>query len=355
MSFNSTSNDRIFLIDFLKSISILAVVSFHGLFIPESSYESAKAWIDIIFSPLRFCVPVFFTISFFLLWKSLKASLHKTSFNLIKQKLLRIALPIFFWFSIAIGLRYISNVPIGLPLLQGRVFPGAYYLIVMVTLIPPFILIGPQLTKPGMLPKFLVGQCAIFGVLWWGLKYAPSSIVIRGLEFVARPLPIYWLVYMAIGVFLYENDAFVLKLSKVIPKTIKILALTGTASLMMLEYSRLRYLVGEQPKPFEYAMFSCILSVFVLFICFANVEPKTLPGWFIAITRLLSKYSLGIFCINGIMSLFFLHLGMQLIQDVQVSFFNVVLLKLFGTLLLVALSLWLAQRLDRWGLKSCVR
>ena len=57
---------RLFCLDLLKAISIAAVVFYHSLFVPVSTYANAAIAEKIIFAPLKFCVPVFFTISFML-------------------------------------------------------------------------------------------------------------------------------------------------------------------------------------------------------------------------------------------------------------------------------------------------
>ena len=91
-----SSQNRIFPLDFLKALSIIAVVSFHGIFIPESTYENSKYWVDVIFSPLRFCVPVLFTISFFLLRRSLDSGSVDSTLQLAKRRLARLLIPTLF-------------------------------------------------------------------------------------------------------------------------------------------------------------------------------------------------------------------------------------------------------------------
>lgn len=41
---------------------------------------------------------------------------------------------------------------------------------------------------------------------------------------------------------------------------------------MIAEYNYLQAVTQGQVIPFEYAMFSCILSAIVMFICFSSIE-----------------------------------------------------------------------------------
>ena len=61
---------RLFFLDILKAISIVAVVSYHSVFIPRSSYSDSFFWVEALSVPLRFCVPLLLVISFLLTQKS---------------------------------------------------------------------------------------------------------------------------------------------------------------------------------------------------------------------------------------------------------------------------------------------
>ena len=347
--------DRIFLLDFLKALSIIAVVSFHGIFVPESAYAISKYWVDILFSPLRFCVPILFTISFFLLKKSIDENCEKNIFELAKIRLSRILMPTFFWFLIAGFIRQMGRAPVWLPLVQGKIFPGAYYLLAMIVLMPLFFWVSPWLAKLRNLTIFLIAQCCVFGLIYLCIIHLPNSHLIQGLRLMARSFPIYWFVYMAIGAYFYENYPLLLKCSMGISIKVKSLSIIVTALLISFEYGYLRHIVGEQPRPFEYAMFSCIVSVFTLFLCFANIEANNFPKWALSMIQNFSRYSLGIFCINGITSLVLLKIGISVFRDSQFSLLEITIFRIFGSVFLIYLSLWLSQLLERVGLRSCVR
>ncbi|MEM9482192.1 MAG: acyltransferase [Cyanobacteria bacterium P01_F01_bin.116] len=350
----NTNRSRLFFLDFLKAISITAVVLFHGIFIPESNYESSKYWVDIAFSPFRFCVPVLFTISFFLLRQGLEKHRDKPIKNIIKKRITRLGLPMLFWFSLAFLLRLAGGVPIFIPLMQGKVFPGAYYLITMLILLPAFCLLSKHLGEIKNFFLLLTIQVSFFGIVYLKLNQSPNNGLIPILQSIARPAPMYWFIYMAIGSLLYENYAFLGRLSEKIPTRVKVVSLIGTALAILGEYSYLRNLVGDHPKPFEYSMFSCILSVFVLFICFANIKPTDLPKWGTAVVQLLSKYSLGIFCVNGILSLVLLQLGILIFKDSQFSLLHTLLFRLMGSITLIIVSLMISRWFGKFGLKAFV-
>jgi surface polysaccharide O-acyltransferase-like enzyme len=60
------SQSRLFFLDLLKALSMVAVVSYYSIFLPKSTYAENAFFIDMLFAPLRFCVPMLFTISFLL-------------------------------------------------------------------------------------------------------------------------------------------------------------------------------------------------------------------------------------------------------------------------------------------------
>ena len=220
---------------------------------------------------------------------------------------------------------------------------------------PIFLWVSSQLVRSRTFLIVLIAQCLVFWVVYLSIIHLPTSDFIQGLKLIARPLPAYWFVYMATGAFFYEHYSLLLRLSKNIPIWLKISTIVSTATLIFFEYGYLRQIMDEQPKPFEYSMFSCLLSVFALFLCCVSVEPKNFPRWFVSIIKVISRYSLGIFCINGILSLVFLQVGTLIFQEIQLSLVSTILLRILGGALLIILSLWLSQLLEKVGLKTCVR
>lgn len=138
---------RLFPIDLLKALSITAVVSFHSIFILPSSYASNARLLDILFAPLRFCVPVLLTISFFLLKRNLEHNQERNLYQIVKKRLIRLLSPTVFWFSLAIVIKkfiwHTSKKQLLIFSLQGTIFPGSYYLLILFQLFPILIFLHP--------------------------------------------------------------------------------------------------------------------------------------------------------------------------------------------------------------------
>jgi hypothetical protein len=314
---------------------------------------------DVLFAPLRFCVPVFLTISFLLLKRSLDNYSTASVYSLLKKRFIRLLIPTLFWCTLAAGLRFLgkanSTEPLFVPLLQGRIFPGAYYLLIMLQFLPVFI---------GLQSRFIEIKNVLITVLLQVLVFMLVYLAIQGefdlkismiLREIARPFFIYWFAYMALGAYFYNNWFKVIELSQRIPLISKILLLTLTSLIMIAEYSNLRWVAGGQASPFEYAMFSCLLSVLVIFLCFASLKENQIPVPLRKVIQLLSRYSLGIFCINGILSLIFFQLSSRLFIGDNFNLPEVLAIKFFGWSLLLTVSLALSILLDRIGLGPCVR
>ncbi|MGL4620127.1 hypothetical protein [Chroococcidiopsis sp.] len=80
---------RVFPLDVLKALSILAVVSFHAIFVHPSAYASIGSSLDILFAVkiLRTCFP---DISFFLLQRGIDKNFGQSNYFLLKKRLLRL-------------------------------------------------------------------------------------------------------------------------------------------------------------------------------------------------------------------------------------------------------------------------
>lgn len=126
---------------------------------------------------------------------------------------------------------------------------------------------------------------------------------------------------------------------------------------MIAENTYLHYSIHENCffDNFEYLKISCIISVFVAFFCCASISEDTIPPLARTVVHVLSKYSLGIFCINGILSKFLLpqvipHLTSTPIVDLDTAL--VVKIVVWPLLLIISLSSSLL--LEKIGLRKCV-
>jgi hypothetical protein len=359
---NSTDKfkaDRLFPINLMKAISIVAIVSFHSNFVPESAYLSVAPIMEIIFAPLRVSVAILFTISFFLLRRSLQKDNTDSIYGLLKKRFVRLAIPTIFWFSIATSLRLLSKAaqtkPLLTTLIQGSIFPGAYYLLILLQLIVVFVYIHNWFSNTKNVVTTVFLQVITFAIIWSVIAGGWGEDIVVVLKFIARSFIAYWYVYMALGAYFFNNWSKLVAFSSSISQKRKTILLLVTTVLMLGEYSCLYLVAKGQTLPFEYAMISCILGVSVIFVCFASVQEDQLAEPFRKTIELLSKYSLGIFCINGILSLIFQYLGSQIFIGNTFGFLEVFSIKLVSWFLLFSISLYLSVLLDRLGLGICVR
>jgi hypothetical protein len=348
---------RVFFLDLLKAMSIVAVVSYHSIFVPQSTYADSALFVDTLFAPLRFCVPVLLTISFVLFERGLINHPTKPTWSLIKKRLVRLAIPTLFWFGLAAGLKLLkANSPTALigGILTGEIFTGSYYLLIMFELLPLFILVRRWLDNLRNVLAVVLLQGLIYFLIHASLSGMFLPQIIPILRTINRPLLAYWFVYIALGVFFYKNLPWLVRTSARIPAQFKALSLFFTSLILLAEYHYLKLISGGAIPPFDYIMFSCILSVPVAFLCFASIEDNQLSVPYMKIVKLLSKYSLGIFCINGILREILLSLGSYLFNEATFSFPEILAIKLIGWGLLLTISLGLSVLLERVGLRDVV-
>jgi len=362
---SSQALDRLFFLDFLKAISIISVVSFHAIFLPRSALNVGDGILETLFAPLRFCIPVFLTISIFLFEKQidksptesptespkqLKKALFKKHFN-------RLGTPILFWFGIAAGLKLINGnsiLEVITSIFQGEIFTGAYYFLVVLQLLWNFVLVRDWLIEEKNIFTTIIIQGVALLFVYATISGFFVDEVLKVVVFLERPLIIYWFVYIALGVYIYQNFDWIERVSHSLSKANKTLILCLTAATMMAEYRVLTILLADSLRPFDYAAFSCVLSVPTMFICFASVNEKSLPFPIVKLTKVLSKYSLGIFCINGILAQIFLSIGTRLFSQTSFNLIEILLIKIISWIGLLGLSLMFSIMLKRLGLQKVV-
>jgi Acyltransferase family len=366
---SKVSMSRLVALDVLKALSIVAVISFHAISVPETSYVDSDYIVEVMFAPLRFCVPVFLTISFLLLQRSCDSPIRSSTARLLLKRMTRIAIPTCFWFSIAgilIFARGIINSDsiqqtfslIMSVALKGTIFPGAYYLLILLQLLPIFIYFNQFHWFASIKPLAIAVSLQIFVFIGihFLLRDGSNPGIIETIKQAGRVPFLYWFVYGALGSYFYYNWSKLKQLSLSVATRFKILFLGLTALLMILEYSWLYADSGHQVRPFEYATVSGILSAFVLFFCVLSIEEKNLPTLVLKGVKLLSTYSLGIFCINGFLSNALHGISSVIFRTVtSFTLLEILTIKLVGWAVLIGLSLVISIGLDKVGLRACVR
>jgi hypothetical protein len=347
---SSAPQERLFFLDVLKAICIVTVVSYHSIFVPRSTYESSFVLIDNLFAPLRFCVPVLLTISFLLLERSLS---RKTTHDFFKKRFKRLLIPILFWFGFAGLLKYINHNSWHKILdmtLRGEIFTGAYYLLVLLQLTVIFIFLRPYLQRFGSLVIIIFIQVLVLLLVRTLLMYDPTGPIIEMLRIADRPLGIYWFGYIALGIMLYRNLPKLVQYSRLVNNYGKFLAVGVVGVLLGLEYMKIQDLTNTSIPPFEYASISLLFLVPILFLFSAEMNEENIPTLLKNVIKCLSHYSLGIFCVNGILSQIFLTFGSRWFAAAVFSFPEIFVMKLIGWLVLLLLSLGLSVLLSRLGL-----
>ncbi len=357
---SSPEKSRLFFLDVLKAICITAVVSYHAIFVTRTSYVGSLNLLEEMFSPLRFCVPVLFTISFLLAERGMSKQTGPVGPSL-RKRLLRLALPTAFWFGWVVCLKFLRGSTLeelAGQILTGNIFLGAYYLLVLFqyVLVFPWIRGWFQRGRNVLIAVFLQGLVFLFVyILLLRTPGDAGAQVLTMLKSIGRPYFAYWFVYVALGVYFAQHLPQLIDLSRRIPRWKKALMLLGTALLMLVESQGLRGATGGSVPPFDYVLVSCVLSVPVAFLCFACVEKTHLPAPIARTVSLLANYSLGIFCCNGILSEIFLSIGTHGAAGMTFDFPTILFMKLVGWGFLLTVSLGLSMLLGRLGLSVCVR
>jgi hypothetical protein len=166
---------------------------------------------------------------------------------------------------------------------------------------------------------------------------------------------VYWFSYMFLGAFIWKNWARIVSFSGSISIEKKsALCIFGCTAIIFEQYYLLKASSGNIP-PFDYVMISCLLSIFILFTCCASIQEDQVPESLRTLILLFSKYSLGIFCVNGILSEIFLSVGTHLFGNYIFSFPEILMIKLIGWPILLFSCLGISILLDRVGLHTVVR
>ncbi|PAX51994.1 acyltransferase family protein [Brunnivagina elsteri] len=352
-----SNQSRLFCLDFLKAVSIVAIVSYNSIFVPISTYQNHADFLETLFTPLRFCIPVFLTISFFLLGKQLDNQGNKKKSSLLFEHLQHVFILTLFWFAIASIFKFASGnsiLQICRDIYQGKIFPDSYYFLVILQLFPIYFVFKRWLHSNYSVLLLIVLQWLIFFGIYISLTSSSTQGIVEVLKNLNHPLIIYWLVYIALGIFIYRQFNLIASISKGIELSTKVFLLCLMSIILMFDYQWLIKITNGTMQPFDYATISCIISAIAMFLCFASIQETHLSVLGEFLIKLLSKYSLGIFCINGILSQVFFYVGTKLFYQASFSLIEILVIKVISWIVLLALSLSLSVLLARFGLKKMV-
>jgi hypothetical protein len=348
---------RLFFLDVLKALSITAVVSFHAMFLPKAAYTESLPILEPAFAPLRFCVPVLLTLSFLLMERSLHLRPEQSPQEFLRRRLIRLAIPTFFWFGVAACLKLATGNSlsiIGQQMLTGEIFTGAYYLLILFQLIPLYLWLRCKTDLPKSIGIAIAAQCLIFLGLHIAFQTSFDSPLLAFLKSLNRAPFFYWLVYPVLGAYCYHRLPSIQKYAASIQPITKVMLCLVSATCLVGESVHLNTVLEYRLIPFDYLMVSCIFSVFALLICTAHLTIFRVPKICRKIIQTLSKYSLGIFCVNGVVSQIFLSIGSNVWKYGTLSIEYLLIIKIIGWFILLSVSIGTAMLLEKIHLRSVV-
>jgi len=205
--------------------------------------------------------------------------------------------------------------------LRGEIFTGAYYLLALLQLLPIFFFIRNKISPLSTLLFGLIFHSVIVTVVYSLLKNPLANDLIHLLRIMDRPVFIYWIIYLCMGIYINNNLLRLKLLSQNTPRWFKVLLLSGMCLLSWRNYTWLEQITNQTIAPFDYLTLASILSVPIIFYCFISVQEDCLPKWLVKMIKTLAKYSLGIFCINGILRLAFLSITNSQLPEITLQLY----------------------------------
>ena len=289
---------RFYWIDALKAFSIFGVVYIHS----SSFFKITSDFEDLSGYFFRFGVPIFIIVSFFLQENYLLQK-NRNNFSVAKfyeKRLARLIYPYLVWtIFYAIG-QFVLN--IRRPMDFGPVYAwqGQYFFIILfqLTLIYPIIRLIRIDLKLVALSLFLT---------FVGLYLPFSYMGIKTFFPITGESPFYyWLFYLMLGVYLARINSSIRHNSsrknfsdnhKKKSLYLLLLAIISPLTIVIEQYIR-RMILADIGYPYLSA--SVLMISTLLFTAFFYFQPQTKNTLLKEIVAILSKYSLGIFCLNPI-------------------------------------------------------
>jgi surface polysaccharide O-acyltransferase-like enzyme len=266
-------------VDIAKAISIFGVVYIHS-----GMTESETASLNNG-SYFRFCVPIFIMLSFFLSEYYLQTKKDYSKKDFLKKRLTRLIIPYIGWSILySVGQFYLGINP-KLSFGTTYAWEGQYFFIVLIQL----TLLYPWLRT------FKINQWTLLLILGLTLIfiYLPQGYLGINIPFIfSGEAPFfYWLLYVFLAIFLARN------LTKINQILSSISASIATIFIVLLPF----FIVLESfflKSSLPHLRISVLLVSPILIFLFMRFN--SLPQPLSQVTRILSQYSLGIFCMNSI-------------------------------------------------------
>ncbi|MBM0741364.1 acyltransferase [Phormidium sp. CLA17] len=337
-------------IDLLKALSIFGVVYIHtslGLFdslslLPITNY-------------FRFCVPVFITVSFFLLERRFASDTNKLNISIerfISSRLSRLIIPYVFWTCVYIIINHKPNYPSIIKFITnhwiGFGFSGQYYFVVLIilTLVYPWL----RQAKLSCSSLFMITILAEFSYI--PVTYFPMFCENQN----CLEIPFLYLFYMFFGTFIgrnYEEIKTVLHSTKLHSLQVKAILLFTSPILISIEEELLGNWDSSGRK--VYFRLSTLLVTCLVVMASIGLEDFLERSKSIKICiSFLSSWSLGIFCLNPLLIDILYKLDLRIATQ-ELNYLLETLISFILSSLVVLISVLISFFISYFGGKALVR
>ncbi len=334
-------------VDLLKSLSIFGVVYIHA---------SLGLFDSLIFIPItnyfRFCVPVFITISFFLLERHLlnnKNESNSSIKNFLIRRLPRLIIPYIFWTCVYIIFNHKSSYPSITKFITnhwiGFGFSGQYYLVVLIVL----TLVYPWLRKIKLSLSSLLIITFITILSYLPITYIPIVCTDRN----CLGIPFLYIFYVFFGIFVARNYEKAQLLLCSINLYSKLILLFISPVLISFEEVLLGNWDSSGTK--VYFRISTLLVTCLIVLVSISLENSLKSSRFIRqFISSPSQWSLGIFCLNPLLIQVF-HDTSSITPAQELNYFLQIGLSFLFTLIFIFTSISISFLIERLGGKTLVK
>jgi surface polysaccharide O-acyltransferase-like enzyme len=285
----NTIAQRSFSADFLKVISIFAVVFVHGSFLIPFTPSYLKWMVPV----MRFCVPVFILLWAYFVEKSIAK--RENGYEYLFTRFYHLLIPFIFWSSVYFALTAdwssLNLAKIITMHWSGYGWSGQYYFIILFQLIPLFLIIR-------FISSFLLNRLwlvVVISILFYSFIAYSSLFDIGSVKKVSDRLFIYWIPYVITGILLAKKG---------IPSKFVIPIIAALLLLLLIPVEV--YLTPNHTiKSTPYLLPSVFISSIILAVSFLQ-KPLTISSInpnLRGIMDTVAKNTLGVFCLNPLIIL----------------------------------------------------
>jgi len=335
----SNKSERNASADILKVIAIYGVVFIHG-----AKLLAPNEYIETLMTQLfRYCVPVFIILWAYFFERSLLSG--KVLYEYSKSRFISLFIPYLFWsivyFFIVVDFNEFAWRDMITGYWSGYGWPGQYFFIILFQLILLFPLF-----------RWIISQrkWVIYAVLSISfVLYLISGYYLRSYDLVLKigdRFFIYWVPYVILGTLAARYEIF---------KKIHIKTWFSFLLVLMipLEFYILNFLKVSH-SAYVTPMVLIASSALTISVMFNSYKYEKLPDSLSKIIKIISANTLGIFCVNPLMS-WFLEKVIQKTYLLQFSSaFSSVFLPILSGLLVLVVSLVFVLVLKRIGFRKIV-